>query len=490
MTAGVTRKPLQKIHDDCAYYPHQLEGIRTGAQMTNFLLADEMGLGKSLQALTVAAIDFERQWARRVLVVCPAPLKWNWEDEIKKHTNFTSVVLHGDPTERDKQFQLFQMLELDILIVNYEQVVKHLDSLNELGFDIVIYDEAHLIKNPTAKRTLACLALRGSRHILLTGSPMLNNVNELWSILHRINPDKFPDYWRFLNRYAVFGGYKGKQIVSVKNRHELNTHLEQVMIRRLKKDVLDLPDKLYIPIYVDLHSKQRVLYDIANNDLEIIFPGKEERYSIENPLVKYGYLTGIAATLAYVEGYEDVSSKLDVVVDKILEIITDEADKKGEPVVVFTKFRIVLKCLEQRLAKVGVPLFQLHGDVQLDTRQEVVAQWAVSLDQKGRRCVLGGMLQVAGVGLNLTAASKCIFVDKLFVPKMNEQAEDRLHRIGADMTKPIEIIDIIARKTVEQKIATLLKKKSKLFDTLVEESDWKRELMKALMEEDNDEWDD
>ena len=149
------RKSLDKVYDDVEYFDHQLNGIRTMAGMSSFLLADEMGLGKSLQALTVAAIDFQRQWANKVIVVCPATLKWNWEDEIKKFTKFTCLILDGTPSERLTQIELFKMMDLDVLIVNYEQVVAHITQLNEIGFDIAIYDEAHYIKNHKSKRTKA-----------------------------------------------------------------------------------------------------------------------------------------------------------------------------------------------------------------------------------------------------------------------------------------------------------------------------------------------
>ena len=267
MTAGDTRKSLDKIHDWVEYYPHQLEGIRTLARMGSFTLCDEMGLGKSIQAFTVAAIDFQRGWASRVLIVCPASLKWNWQDECEKHTNFSSIILDGNKAARQKQMQLFDIMSLDIMIVNYEQVVAHSTELNKLQFDIIIYDEAHYIKNYKSKRTKACLKLRADRHFILTGSPRLNQVNELWPLLHRVAPSEFPKYWTFVNRYAVYGGYQNKQIIGVKNRPELNSSIDRLMVRRLKKDVLDLPDKMHIPTYVELSPLQRELYDSAFDDL-------------------------------------------------------------------------------------------------------------------------------------------------------------------------------------------------------------------------------
>jgi SNF2 family DNA or RNA helicase len=475
------RKSLDKIHDETEYYDHQLDGIRKMAGMGSFLLADEMGLGKSLQALTVAAIDFQRGWAKNIIVVCPATLKWNWEDEVKKFTKFDCMILDGTPEERAQQLELFKIMELDVLIVNYEQVRAHVDTLNSIGFSIAIYDEAHYIKNYKSKRTKATLRLKADRHFVLTGSPLLNQVNELWPILHRIDPGQFPDYWRFVNKFAVYGGYQNKQIVGVKNRPTLNAAIDKVMIRRLKKDVLDLPEKQIIQKLVDLSPLQRKLYDQAAEDMQIDLPTGDPM-EFENALVKYLYLKQICGTAATIEGYEDESTKLDMVEELVDDFMHDEPDAPAKPVVIFTQFRKVQAACDARLQARGIPTFILNGDTPKETRQEIIKTWA---DHKPVAALIV-MTQMA-VGFNATAADKCIFIDKLYVPKLNEQAQDRLHRIGADTTKPIQIFEIIARKTVEQRIESILKRKTKLFDSLVEESDWKKALYEALQAQDDEE---
>lgn len=485
-TIGATRKSLRYIKNEVQYYQHQVDGIREGARRTSFLLADDPGLGKSLEALTVVAIDFERDLAKRCLVVCPATLKGNWLEEIEQHTNFHALVVEGDRTDRDKCFQLFTLLDLQILIVNYEQVYTHLEQLNDLKFDIIIYDEAHYFKNPEAKRTKAVLKLRAKRHIPVTGTPLLNQVNELWAILHRIDPQQFPHYFPFRNRYCAMGGFKGKQIIGVKNKAELESKLKSVMIRRLKKDVLDLPEKHHVPVYVDLYPEQRELYDSAANDLKIELPDSPTPQELENALVKNLKLKQICGTTACIPGYDDISVKLDRAVQLLLEFTyNNELESPSEPVVVFTQFRDVSRCLHKRLQEIGLASFELNGDVKMNDRVALVERWANYYDSSNSnpRAVLIVMLQLA-VGLNMTAANRCIFLDKLYVPKLNEQAEDRLHRIGTDLTKPIQIFEIIARKTVEQRIETILRGKRKLFNTMIEDNAWKAALYKALKEDD------
>lgn len=486
-TSTVQRGSLAKIRDDLNFYAHQVTGVRQMARMTSVLLADEMGLGKTIQALTVAAIDFEMGLAQRVLVVCPATLKRNWADEIEQHTNFSYTLLEasrktGVNSERiNGRRKALADFDDDILIVNYELLTRHLEAINAFNFDIVIYDEAHYMKNRTATRTKAAKAIHARRYLLLTGSPMLNKVDDLWSLLNQVAPSDFPNYWVFVNRYCLYGGYKDKQIVGVKNEGELAERLGHVMVRRYKRDVLDLPEKQYIRTVVDLTPDQRALYDQALQELAIDVPGMDPM-EIENALVKFLRLKQICGTTACIPGYADHSMKLDRAEEMIDEVIAN-----GEPVVVFTQFREVQRCLCERLEKRGLMNFQLHGDVKVAERVPVVQAWTKAANG-GQPGALVCMIQVAGVGLTLTAANKCIFLDKLFSPKLNEQAEDRLHRIGAHATKPVQIFDLICRNTIESRVEQILRRKQKIFGTIVDAdtSEWKRALIAAVLSDEEE----
>jgi len=461
---------LDKINDDVVFYAHQVDGVRTINKMTSVIVADEMGLGKSLEALTAAAVDFERKWAKRVLVICPSFLKWNWAEEIEKLTSFSFSIYHGTPTQRQAIRDEF---DADILITNYEQIVNDFDHLNAMEWDIVIVDEAHFIKSRSSKRSKSIRALKRSRMFLLTGSPMLNRPDELWALLNACDPQRFSSYWPFVNRFCVMGGWKSKQIVGAKNKAELRDLLREYMIRRLKKDCLDLPDKQVIPVYVELHPDQRKVYDQMDAELRLEIPGDPDPMEAENVMTKMLRLKQIAATPATI-GLPDDSYKLDRAMEMIEEFVTDPDD--STPVVVFTQFRPVQRALGARLDAADIPFWTMNGDTPKDKRIEMVNEWASS-DRPG---VIQIMLQM-GVGLNLTAANKAIFIDRLYVPKLNEQAEDRIHRIGADLTKPVQIFNIIAKNTVEERIERILASKRKMFDSVVEvDSSWKIQLIKEL----------
>jgi SNF2 family DNA or RNA helicase len=465
------------IKDDVKFYPHQIEGIRTLARWKSFILADDMGLGKTLQSLVVFGMDVFRGWAKTAIVVCPVSLKANWAEEIELFTGFDYMILEGGPAKREEQLAQFAARDNPrILVMNYEQVGAHLNTLNSMMFDVSIFDEAHYLKNPKSQRTKACQQLFARRSFLLTGTPMLNKADELWSLLHRIDPDAYPNYWTFVNRYCVMGGYKDKQIIGVKNEKELTERVQRVMLRRLKKDVLDLPTVQIIKRYVDLTPEQRKIYDMVANELKLERTDSEEPDDIENALTKFLRLKQICGTTLPFTGV-DHSAKLDLAVDDDLEILAN-----GHKIVVFTQFRDVQDAYCQRIAKAtghGMPVFTLSGQVSATERQGVVNEWK----NVSGPAVINCMLQVAGVGLNMTAARHGSFLDELFVPGLNQQAIDRLNRIGASTTQAIQIRKYIARDTIESRIQSILRTKTKLFGEIVEADPlWKAKVLKAIRE--------
>lgn len=478
-TMVAARKSLEPwILDSVVYYEHQIDGIRALAKRKNFLLADDMGLGKSLQAITVFGVDVIRGWATTALVVAPPTLKSNWWDEFSKFTRIPCFVLEGPPVKRNKQLEEFAKAEGPrVLVVNYEQVAIHQSQLQAQSFDVGIFDEAHYLKNPKSKRTKSCMALRFNRVFLLTGTPMLNQVNELWTLLHMISPREFPKYWTFVNRYCVFGGWEGKQIIGVKNQKELTEKLQSYMIRRLKKDVLDLPEIQIVERRVDLTPEQRKIYNEVKDEMRLNRHDTDTPDDIENALTKFLRLKQICGTTHAFTG-EDHSSKLDLAVDDAIELLSN-----GHKIVVFTQFREVLERFCVRLDKAApqFDIWELHGGIKQPDRQPTIKEWGSAEKPGAVVC----MLQVAGVGLNMTASSHLLMLDELFVPGLNQQAMDRLHRIGASTTQPIQVLKYICRNTVENRVQQILRTKKDIFDNVVEtDTSWKKKLLQALLEED------
>ena len=469
------RKSMEPwIKDEVEYYPHQIAGIRTLAKVRSFILADDMGLGKSLQSLTLFAIDVVRGYATKAIVVAPVNLKWNWQDEIEKFTGFPCVVLDGTPKKREEQLLEFEATEgPKILIVNYEQVIAHHTRLDRYRFDIAMFDEAHYLKNPKAKRTKACLSMFSRRSFLLTGTPLLNHVHELWTLLHRVDPIRWPKYYSFVNRYAVFGGFKDKQIVGVKNEREIADELQKVMLRRLKSEVLNLPDVQVLERRVNMLPEQQKLYDEVVNEMKLTRLGEESPDAIENALTKSLRLLQICGSTSIFTG-EDKSAKLDLALEDEMELIAN-----GHRTVVFSQFRHVQAAYRERLQAVGIPTWEINGSVAKEDRSNIVKQWGMS--QPG---VLIAGTQVAGVGLNMTQSRHGAFLDKLYVPGLNQQAIDRLNRIGASETQPIQFRDYLTRNSVESRVNQILSIKKKVSADVVEaDPQFRKKIYQAMMEE-------
>lgn len=464
------------LRDEVDFFPWQIDGVRTLANKENSLLADEMGLGKSLQALAVFAIAVYMGTAQSAIIVCPPSLIGNWCDEISKFTRIQFMVLDGSPTKRAEILAEFAALRgPKILVTNYEKINKHQSELNALRFDFGIFDEAHYIKGYKSQRTKACHNLVNGRTMLLTGTPMLGHVSDLWGLLRKLDPNGTPSYWTFINRYAVFGGYQNKQIIGVKNERELRKRLDGFMLRRLAKDHLGLTQPFFVSRRVDMTAEQRRIYDKIKSDLKVERPEQASDEEIQNALVKFTRLLQACSTTKSFNGVDE-SPKLDL-------CMADDAElfENGEKVIVFTQFREMQRAYLDRHFKTygnkGVPSFYLNGDVPPAERQQVVKDW----QNVNGPSVIVCMIQVGGVGLNMTAAHNVAFLDKLFVPALNSQAVSRAHRLG--QTKPVIVREYITRGTVEARVEAIINNKVKLFGEIVEGSpEWKKQMLKMLIE--------
>lgn len=472
----MNRKSVEPyISDDLEYYPHQVDGIRRMVTMRSVLLADDMGLGKSLEAISLFAIDVKQGYAEKLLVVCPSSLKINWENEISKFTkNISTMVIKTTVSgiSRDKKKEYLEKFKSAtgprVLITNYEQLPGMIEEYSSINWDMIIFDEAHMIKNPRAKRTKACHKLVTKRSILVTGSPVLSHVNDLWSLLERIAPGQIESYHRFVNRYAVWGGFKGKQIIGIKNEKELNARIAEVMVRRLKEDVLDLPEVTYTTRVVELVKSQVKLYKEVVENMQLTI-SDDEKEDIDNALVKYLRLKQICGSSSSIIEGKDDSGKLDAAEFDAMDLIVEN----GERVVAFTQFRSIQDAYVNRLQLLAskasgnkgpkFPIYVLNGDVPDTDRQAIVDQWS-----EGEPGIIVCMFQVAGVGLNMTAGRYGQFLDKLYTPSLNKQAVDRMHRIGADKTKPVTIIHYLARNTVEDRVEQILAEKTRVSNKLLD----------------------
>jgi superfamily II DNA or RNA helicase len=453
--------------------------IRVDNERQLYVTRDFIVTHNSLMSLTAFAADVKQGYSSKALVVCTTSLKYNWAAEVEKFTGFSYVVLDGSLQKRLIQFAKFREIQgPKVLIVNYEQVSGHLDRINSELFDLAIFDEAHMVKNPSAERTKACRKIFSRRSFMVTGTPIQHNVSDLWVLLDRVSPGAFRSFHHFKNRFCSFGGFGGKQIVGVKNEKELNEQLQQVMIRRMKADVLDLPEVQYIDRIVRLGASQQSLYDAIYKEFRVAFGDGTVKEDVANAAVRFLRCRQVCGTTATVaeDKYGDESTKLELAVNDALEMVDN-----GNHVVVFSQFRKVQECFSRRLrtARPSVPVYELNGDTDPRDRVAMVEKWTAE-----PVAVIVCSYAVAGVGLNMTKARYGLLLDKVPSPAMVQQAVDRMHRIGASVEHPVQILQYLANGTVEHRVEQILSSKRALTASVVDADISEASLMRAVIEAD------
>jgi len=438
-------------------YGYQRAGVEFLVNNPSSMLADDMGLGKTVQAIS-AVWEFvhrhdekDKLNAQPRLIIAPNSVKGNWVKEVVQWSGEAAIVLDAKSAEK-RRAQLKTFLADNPggwVVINWEKirakriagkVVMAEPLIKEVEWTAIIADEAHRAKNRKSQQTLGLWQLQAPVKLALTGTPILNSPDEVWALLAWIAPQQYGRgggrlaYWTFYDQYVdYYEGPYGRIITGARNPDALRFELSNKLVRRTKGNALDLPEKTRQHMDITLHPKQRKLYDEAEKLmwLEIVQaegPQALEKNILEIPngAARCTRLRQIASSPALL-GAEDVSAKLDVAV----ELIEDS----GRQVVVFTEFKKTCDLLAQRLAKRKISTALITGDIAPEVRTDSVQEF-----QEGDIDVMICTLDAGGVGITLTAADTVIFLERDWTPAINEQAEDRLHRIGQDRNVTVIIL--------------------------------------------------
>ena len=436
------------------------------------ILADEMGLGKSLQTIYFIQKLLEEDPESRFLIVCPTSLVYNWEKEFEKFAPKLSYkVFSGSKNNRKKELTTY---EGNIYITSYGLLREDLDIYQEKNFKVMIIDEAQNIKNPTAGLTKATKSIHAQTKMALTGTPIENSVVELWSIFDFIMPGFLSSLLKFQQKYKV-------KDFDEETNNLLNHLKEQVrpfILRRKKNDVIaELPEKIENNIFIDLKEEQKKIYaaevlSVEEKMNEMISNGgfAKSKMMILSLLTRLRQICidpGIV-----LEDYTGGSSKL----ENLIEILK-EVTQSGHKVLLFTSFKTALEKVKDLLDEEGISNYTIAGDVPSKKRQMLVDAF-----NKDQTSVFLIMLKSGGTGLNLTSADIVIHLDLWWNPQAEAQATDRTHRIG--QTKNVEVIKLICKGTIEEKILELQKKKKILSDKILSGEMDDSSYLNSLNEED------
>jgi SWI/SNF-related matrix-associated actin-dependent regulator 1 of chromatin subfamily A len=401
--------------------------------------------GKSLQALAyIAHENFSRS-----LIVCPASVKSSWVKEAKKWTKMSFV-------EIDSKTDLSKIpADINLWIVNYDVLKKHLNTLLKTRFDCVTADEVHMVKSRTAQRTKALMAI--AKHVphivLLSGTPLLSRPVEMYTLLNMVDPRTWNNWYDFTRKYC--GGHQGRfgyEVGGATNTEELHTRIKRHFIRRQKKDVLtQLPPKVRIDVPVQLSPEMAEQYSAAEEDLAsflMMYKGKQPaevaKMVAAEQLAKLNVLRQITAI-----GKIPTASDL---IESVLEA--------GEKILVFSSFMEPLRQLQEKYADCSV---MITGETSVQDRGAIVTKFQEDPNTK----IFFGGIRSAGVGITLTAASNVVFLDYAWTPADMLQAEDRVHRPSQEASS-VNIYQLHAEGTIDGRLLKLLKQKQVIFDKVIE----------------------
>lgn len=446
-------------------FNHQIEGFEYGLKYDRFLLGDEQGLGKTKQVIDIAVAKKISRGYKHCLIICGVNgLKWNWKSEIETHSNEDSYILGTKinakgkavvGSNNDKLADLNNLPKDYFLITNIESlrdpnILKKVKELTSNGqIEMVAIDEIHKCKNPSSQQGKAILQVLPETRIAMTGTPLMNTPLDLFIVLKWLGFEKH-SFYQFKNHYCVMGGYGGYEIIGYRNLAELQENLETLMLRRLKKDSLDLPEKFHTLEYVEMSKEQTRVYNEVKKEV------KEQIDKIKvsaNPLAQLIRLRQATGFTGILSSQIQESAKLDR-----LEEIVEELAENGEKTIIFTNWTDMVHPAIERLKRFNPAV--ITGEI-----KDRAGEQARFTEDKNCKVIIG-TIGAMGTGLTLTAASTVIFLDSPWNRANKEQAEDRAHRIGT--TSNVNIITLVCKDTIDERIEELIYKKGVMADALVD----------------------
>lgn len=402
------------------------------------ILADEMGLGKTIQTIAFLLSNKDK----KSIVITPTALIYNWKNELEKFAPTLKVgLLHAAKSEREKI--LDNIDNYDVTLTTYTTYKNDIDKYKNISFDYCIIDEAQNIKNPDAIITKAIKNVNAKVKFALTGTPIENNLMELWSIFDFIMPGYLYNKSKFK---SIF-------INNDKNIIELKNLIKPFILRRTKKEVItELPDKIEQKIIIDLEKEHKRAYKGYVNLIT-----RKIKENNQDNITVFSYLTKLRQLCLspelMVKNYQGKNSKLDV----LINIINDSSDEK---ILVFSQFTKVLEVIGKRLNEENISYSYLDGKTSAKDRVKLVEEFNTNNNK-----VFLISLKAGGTGLNLTSANIVVHFDPWWNPAVEDQASDRAHRIG--QKNVVNVIKLIAKGTAEERVINLQETKKELIEDVI-----------------------
>lgn len=414
------------------------------------ILGDEMGLGKTIQAIAFILSNK----GSKSLIVAPTSLIYNWTNEFQRFApSVDAVGVYGAKEEREEILRKIE--NYDVIITTYNLLKRDIESYEKMEFDYCIIDEAQYIKNSNSQNAKAIKSIKARTRFALSGTPIENSLMELWSIFDFVMPGYLYDEKRFSVRYH-------KKLKEEKEVIEdLNRLIKPFILRRRKKDVIkELPDKIEKKLMVSLHEEQKKVYKAYADHVKAVIEKKVVEEEFKNSKIEIlSYITKLRQLCldpsVVMEDYRGGSGKIEALVE-----ILKQSIEEGHKILIFSQFTSVLKNIRDRLEREAITYSYLDGSISSEKRMGIVKEF-----NEGKNSTFLISLKAGGTGLNLTSADVVIHFDPWWNPAVEDQATDRAHRIG--QKNVVEVMKIIAKGTIEEKIVALQEDKKKLISQLM-----------------------
>lgn len=513
-----------RVESGMTPFRHQIDTLKFAIDRYNinlnsgFILADQPGLGKTLSTINVGIYNKEFRGYKHCLIICCInTAKYNWVEDIVKHTNgeFTPYIL-GTRLKRNGSLrydtgskekledlqsghmygninapELPYFLIMNIEAIRYKQSRKYLIAdeiiklINSKEINMIAIDEIHRNASPTSQQGKQLLRIFNSskstvEYIPITGTPIVNKPTDVFLPLKLIGGHSINSYYAWCQKYCIYGGFGGHEIVGYKNIPELKSLLQHNMLRRLKHDILDLPDKTVIDVYVENTPYQSKLYTTI---LKELYTQKDEIVQALNPMSKFLRLRQVNGSPELVDNTLIVDSnyiKLNAKYQAIFDILEDIHDR-NEKVIIYSNWVQPLRTL-YKFIKQKYKVCCYTGTMTEADRQHHKDVFTHNPEYT----IMIGTVDAMGTSHTLTSANNAIFLDEPWTPSTKQQAEDRIHRISA--SKPVTIYNILTKNTVDEKVHNILYTKQHISDYIVDNRlDLKNnpELVNLLLSDEN-----
>ena len=441
-------------------YPYQKEGIRFAAKAGKAIIADEMGLGKTIQAIGTAELLRKEGLIGSVLILCPTSLKYQWRSEIKKFTDAEVFVIEGSHLKRKEAYNRPEPYK----IISYNSAANDIKILGCLQTDMLIMDEVQRLKNWNTQISRAARKIESDYSVILSGTPLENKLDELYSIVEFVDNFRLAPYYLFKDKHIITD--ETGKVLGYKDLNDIGKKLGDILIRRRKKDVkLQMPERSDKNLFIPMTNEQMEMHQEWQNQVRLLVLKWRRMHFLSDKDRKRLLLILSQMRKVCDSSYIlDQKTRYDTKVDECVNIISDIISEEGEKVVVFSQWERMTRLIAKELEKKEIGFEYLHGGVPSEKRKNLVDNF---MNEPSSRVFLS--TDAGSTGLNLQSAATIINIDLPWNPAVLEQRIGRIYRLGQQNN--IQVINLVTPDSIEQEMLGKLRFKTSMFEGVLDDGE-------------------